>query len=241
MPLTPCCARAGLSAGSAYNINFWAAERPGYGAAESMRVVVDGAVVMDSSHPPEAFQQLTAVFVSQGSSATIRFENDSPDGDNSFFVDAVTVAPAPGGGAFGCEMETGDGIGGSETGIGDANSAQECVQMVRQMQPDANGATYSNTGGTGCYAEFGMTGNNGDGNWQTCLFTGAGAPTPPPTTFGFGDGEVNGCHWEIGDGTGGTEQLVGSASNGAECVSMVQQRMPNANGATYSINSQMDG
>ena len=50
-----------------------------------MRVVVDGAVVMDSSHPPEAFQQLTAVFVSQGSSATIRFENDSPDGDNSFF------------------------------------------------------------------------------------------------------------------------------------------------------------
>ena len=84
----------GLSAGSAYNIIFWTAERPGYGAAESMRVVVDGAVVMDSSHPPEVFQQLTAVFVSQGSTAMIRFENDSPDGDNSFFVDAISVTPA---------------------------------------------------------------------------------------------------------------------------------------------------
>ena len=133
------------------------------------------------------------------------------------------------------------GTGGTESAAGDADSPQKCAALVQVEAPSANGATYSNTGGTACYAEFGMTGNNGDGNWQTCLFTGAGAPTPPPTTFGFGDGEVNGCHWEIGDGTGGTEQLVGSASNGAECVSMVQQRMPNANGATYSINSQMDG
>ena len=86
--------RAGLSVGSAYTIGFWLAERPGYGEQESMRVIVDGVVVMDSTHPPATFRQLTAVFVSQGSSATIRFENDSPGDDSSFFLDAVTVGHA---------------------------------------------------------------------------------------------------------------------------------------------------
>ena len=56
-----------------------------------------------------------------------------------------SAAAAP---MFRCEMETGDGIGGTEAYVGDANSARECVQMVRQMRPDANGVTYSNTGGT---------------------------------------------------------------------------------------------
>ena len=90
--------RAGLSIGSTYTIGFWAAERLGYGELESMRVTVDGVVVMDSTHPTPTFTHLTAVFVSQGSSATIRFENDSPDdeatGGSSFFLDAVTVGHA---------------------------------------------------------------------------------------------------------------------------------------------------
>ena len=64
----------------------------------------------------------------------------------------------------------GDGEGGSEEGVGDAASTMECVNMVMTQKPEANGATYSNNGGQGCYAEFGMTGANGSDGWQTCLF-----------------------------------------------------------------------
>lgn len=226
----------GLSPGTAYNVQFWAAERPGYGKAESMRVVVDGVVVLDSSHPPETFSQLTAVFVASASTAVVRFENDSPGGDNSFFVDAVSVTPAPGGGALSCEFEPGDGIGGTETHIGDAQTAQECMQMVHQEQPGANGATYSNTGGTACYAEFGMTGNNGNPSWQTCLLTGAGAPVPPPPpNFGFEEGEVTGCRWMVGPPTDGTSTVVGTTDNGAACATLVSQQVPTATAASFYL------
>jgi hypothetical protein len=69
-----------------------------------------------------------------------------------------------------CEFMMGDGEGGSEEGVGDAASTMECVNMVMTQKPEANGATYSNNGGQGCYAEFGMTGANGSDGWQTCLF-----------------------------------------------------------------------
>ena len=227
---------SGLRPGTAYNVQFWTAERPGYGNAESLRVVVDGVVVMDSSHPPETFSHLTAVFVASASSAVVRFENDSPDGDNSFFVDAVTVTAAPGGGALSCEFEPGDGIGGSETSIGEAPTAQACMQMVHQQQPEANGVTYSNTGGTACYAEFGMTGNNGNAAWQTCLMTGAGAPVPaPPPSFGFEEGEVIGCRWMVGPPNDGTRTVVGTTANGAECATLVTQQVPTATAATFVI------
>lgn len=76
----------GLTAGVPYNLNVWAAERPGYGNSESMRILVDGIPIFDSHHPPEQFVQQTAVFVASGPSAQVRFENDSPEGDNTFFV-----------------------------------------------------------------------------------------------------------------------------------------------------------
>ena len=73
-----------------------------------------------------------------------------------------------------CTYVVGDGVGGTEEGLGDANSESECVTMVRQMRPEANGATYSAPGtGTSCYAEFGMTESNGSASWQTCLFDNA--------------------------------------------------------------------
>ena len=128
-----------------------------------------------------------------GTSATIRFENDSGDGDNSFFLDGVHVSAVPGGGGatLSCEFETGDGIGGTETFVGDTTTREACVQMVHSQLPEANGVTYSSDG-TRCYAEFGMTGNSGAAAWQTCLLSGNGAPPPPPLTLGLGDGEVSG-------------------------------------------------
>ena len=119
-----------------------------------------------------------------------------------------------------CEFSIGDGTGGSESGVGAADDAQACARLVQQNEPTANGATFSNTGGTGCYAEFGMTGQNDNGGWQTCVF-----PANVP---------VQGCYWGVGDGVGGTEAHVGSANTEAECVTLVTENEPTANGATYS-------
>ena len=69
-----------------------------------------------------------------------------------------------------CAFVPGDGTGGSESWVGDAPDAQACAAMVQAQQPAANGATYSNDGGTACYAEFGMTGSNDSNGWQSCMF-----------------------------------------------------------------------
>ena len=117
---------------------------------------------------------------------------------------------------MGCEWWVGDGIGGSELGVGDQPDAASCAAFVAVTQPDANGATYSNTGGTGCYAEIGMTGHNLSESWKTCLFL-----------PGY-------CDFVVGDGVGGTEAAIGNTLSAAECVMMVQDLAPTANGATYS-------
>ena len=80
----------------------------------------------------------------------------------------VRTSPRP------CDFVTGDGSGDSEELIGDAPSALACANMVMAQRHDANGATYSNTGGTGCYAEFGMTGAIDNDSWQTCMFDNPG-------------------------------------------------------------------
>ena len=103
----------------------------------------------------------------------------------------------------------------------DAATAAECVALVQAAEPTANGATYSLTGGTACYAEFGMTGPNSSTAWQVCMF--------PASLLG--------CVFGIGDGTGGSEQYVGAFDTPGECAAAVQD--PNgdfsaANGATFS-------
>ena len=62
------------------------------------------------------------------------------------------------------------GAGGTESAAGDADSPQKCAALVQAEAPSANGATYSNTGGTACYAEFGMTGSNDSSGWQSCMW-----------------------------------------------------------------------
>ena len=71
-----------------------------------------------------------------------------------------------------CNFVDGDGIGGTETFLQNTNTRDECVALVIQTQPNANGVTYSGrqTGGTSCYAEFGATGTSGGTSWQTCIF-----------------------------------------------------------------------
>ena len=115
----------------------------------------------------------------------------------------------------GCVFGMGDGTGGTETSLGSAASEAECVTLVQSQQPTANGATYQNDGDL-CFAEFGMTGRNDNAGWQTCSLV-----------LGF-------CDYVVGDGVGGTEEMLGPAASREECVNMVLSQRPYSNGATYS-------
>ena len=81
-----------------------------------------------------------------------------------------------------CNFVVGDGTGGSETSLGSSfGSELDCAAAVRNRYPLANGATYSNGGGTSCYAEFNMNGvNPAWSSWRTCLFGGWPSPSPSP-------------------------------------------------------------
>lgn len=114
-----------------------------------------------------------------------------------------------------CNYVVGDGIGGTEESVGGVSTAAECVNTVLELHPDANGATYSSSDDA-CYAEFGMTGPNDNAAYHTCLFP----------------GDLSLCTFVVGDGVPGPEEAVGDANSVSECVSMVRQMRPDANGVT---------
>jgi len=119
----------------------------------------------------------------------------------------------------------GDGTGGGQkqvSGHGSQPNIMACVAYVRQMQPSANGATWSPQT-MECYAEFGQTGyDSGQGaHWVNCAIT--------PGTAHFGAGECTN-----GDGNGAYEVKVGTGiAQMAGCKDEVQKEHPAANGATW--------
>jgi len=72
-----------------------------------------------------------------------------------------------------CTMITGDGVGPREAFLKVVSSDEECVKLVRKMEPTANGATIGEQSSVKnrCYAEFGQTGSNGSAAWRTCVFS----------------------------------------------------------------------
>ena len=67
----------------------------------------------------------------------------------------------------------GDGEGGTEKKLGVAANREECAELVKNREPNANGATFSNSAGPGkCFAEFEMSRVNENKKYQTCLFSG---------------------------------------------------------------------
>ena len=103
---------SGLTPGQAYEISFWATHRPGYGDDEAFKVLADGLEIFHTEHPgsdlemgavhggdqasfhggdSDPFQQYTAIFQARGDMTVIRFENDSPGGDKSVFIDNVVI------------------------------------------------------------------------------------------------------------------------------------------------------
>jgi hypothetical protein len=84
----------GLRPNGWYRLNFKMTHRPGYGNDEEGYVTVNGETVWSSPVPmPDTFTAFTAIFqaTAQGG-AMIRFENDSPAGDKSIFLDDISVA-----------------------------------------------------------------------------------------------------------------------------------------------------
>ena len=67
----------------------------------------------------------------------------------------------------------GDGGGGREKKLGVAANREECAELVKIREPNANGATFSNSAGPGsCFAEFQMSRVNANKKYQTCFFSG---------------------------------------------------------------------
>ena len=71
-----------------------------------------------------------------------------------------------------CTFARGDGTGGTEERLGVTDTDTECEDRVLRDEPSANGATWGTDGSKKCFAEFGATGRNDDGNLRTCIFKG---------------------------------------------------------------------
>lgn len=82
-----------------------------------------------------------------------------------------------------CNFEVGDGTGGYDQYIGEAETQQGCINMVARSSDDANGATFqaydSFTGSGSCWAEFHMTGSDGNPKFRSCMFRNSSAILPP--------------------------------------------------------------
>ena len=71
--------------------------------------------------------------------------------------------------------KVGDGIGGTDKRVGSVKTYLECIQLVKEKEPTANGATIAveNLGGykeKACWAEYNMTGSNTDGRYKSIFF-----------------------------------------------------------------------
>eukprot|EP01046_Picozoa_sp_COSAG06_P004212 COSAG06_NODE_174_length_21223_cov_8.836158_13_plen_701_part_00 len=83
---------AGLTVGATYVVAFSLTDRPGFGEDEILHVKISGAVIWESTHPEDGFTSYSAIFTATTAAATLRFENDSPEGDRTVFIDSVSVS-----------------------------------------------------------------------------------------------------------------------------------------------------
>jgi hypothetical protein len=85
----------GLKKGKQYSLTFSMTHRPGYGNDEKAVVKINGKTVWSADAKkglPAKFTGFTVKFTASSKTAKIRFENDSPKGDKSVFLDDVKLA-----------------------------------------------------------------------------------------------------------------------------------------------------
>ena len=63
--------------------------RTGYGDKESFRILLDGKPILASTHPGKSWELHLLHFVATSDKMTLRFENNSPKGDSTVFIDSV--------------------------------------------------------------------------------------------------------------------------------------------------------
>ena len=151
-----------------------------------------------------------------------------------------------------CTMVAGDSTGGSNVKVGEANSEQECFNLVRSTEPDANGATMQ-IGGGECWAEFNVSGTVELAGWKTCKFepvqqrrTSQGkecyvADYNRQNTCGNGEIDTNGdCHecregWWF-NGTGCRNVCnTGESDTGSGCQSCPSSLTSNGKGCAVPV------
>eukprot|EP00929_Paragymnodinium_shiwhaense_P002030 TRINITY_DN102229_c0_g1_i1.p1 TRINITY_DN102229_c0_g1~~TRINITY_DN102229_c0_g1_i1.p1 ORF type:complete len:420 (-),score=68.79 TRINITY_DN102229_c0_g1_i1:3-1262(-) len=80
-------------AGSEYRVSFLCARRGNLGGTDvAIKVTVGGTTIAEFSPTSSSFSRTTVSFMATGESATIKFENASPPGDKTVFVDDISVA-----------------------------------------------------------------------------------------------------------------------------------------------------
>jgi hypothetical protein len=79
--------------GKTYQLSFMATHRPGYGNDEKLVVKIDGKTVWAKNKMANNFKTFTLNLKASKTSHVLRFENDSPKGDKSVFLDFVQVVP----------------------------------------------------------------------------------------------------------------------------------------------------
>ena len=138
----------------------------------------------------------------------------------------------------------GDGNADTEDDVDTARNVPECEEKVRDEQPTANGITIGRNVGTDnlqtCYAEFEyFTGADyDDSGYQSCFLDHDTSFDRQVlgkyfTTWNENTGETLRVICILGDGEGGTEfELVGKAKSVEECIDMVRDQKPEANGLT---------
>jgi len=144
--------------------------------------------------------------------------------------------------ALGCAFEKGDGQG-QERKIADGvKSTAECVRMVKEQCPNANGVTMHRMSpemfarfGAGCFCETGQTGRNGNGGYQNCELG-----VIPEKVVIDGAGFDGTCDWYPGTTNGAEERTENKATSPEHCAQMVRQQCPNANGAELRISGSGD-
>jgi hypothetical protein len=120
-----------------------------------------------------------------------------------------------------CIFTIGNGYGALDSSaqvhVGEAATREQCLNMVMDQQPNANGVTYSRNEGTECYAEFNMTKIDAtlQADWQSCLIRLGG----PIDAYDY-------CRHEINQGT--NQYLVGAGCEidcvSTEAMNLVQNR-----------------
>ena len=84
-----------LCTGGWYEVHFLAATKPGGAEAETLNVRVENTFIWETTHPSTTFRRYTAAFRAKDTTATIRFENDSPYSGTSpvgtILLDSVAV------------------------------------------------------------------------------------------------------------------------------------------------------